>query len=152
MGHYIKTTINEYLERITNVLYHFTPIDSLRYGTILTDGLIFRPSDLRIDKHDFFISTTRNKDFKWLGNVRICLDKEKINQKYTIKPVAFFKNKKIKDQYEERIYSSEMGYLDTAYFKHIDIIIESYAPKEFYENVLKEIDNPKNIKINLIQK
>jgi hypothetical protein len=153
----IKTTLAEFLnEKVDdNNLYHFTNLESLY--EIIKDGSILPFHDKMMDDG---ISTTRNKNLKWLrSNVRLTFDKNELSKRYKIKPFHWFNMKHNWDksddyrkygqdirpntnqnipanQYEERIVTDKP--LPISYIKEIEII--RYIPKVEFDK-LKRITN-----------
>ena len=88
-------------EGISNIVYHFTSIDSL-YGIVINNkfylksGIFGSGSDLGGGKRMFYLSTTRNRNAKegysFMGktSVRITLDGEKLAQKYHGQPFNYW--------------------------------------------------------------
>jgi len=121
-------------------LYHFTYLDYI--PKIFKQGIHFNPNNTELSKYDnmFSISATRDytgrkffKDSEY--NVRITLDGNKISEHYSIEPInvnnIWAKNTglgwgkgSVKDvYYEERIWSSKEGYLDSKYIIKMDTIV-----------------------------
>lgn len=115
-------SITKYIltEQIQNVLYHFTNDDSL-YNILNSNKLNFSlslgtQSDQLMKGYMFFLSTTRTNTGK-AGyarnkNIRIQLDKDKLQNKYKIKPVDYWGmefrkvNPIMSDETEERILAT----------------------------------------------
>ena len=127
---------NKLNERVDDYnLYHFTDINSLE--EILEDGWLYTVHDKYNGNKS--LSTTRNKNFKWLrNNIRITFDKRELSNHYKIKPYHWFNDRHGVDyrsggdnttphnqnipanQYEERVISDSP--IPIKYIKDIDII------------------------------
>jgi hypothetical protein len=73
----MKTYYEQLLEYNQRFVYHFTGLDSLK--DIFDDGGFFPFYDKKFDNYG--LSTTRNKNFKWLkhsSEVRITFDYDKL--------------------------------------------------------------------------
>ena len=110
---------------------------------ILIDGIKFTPNDGNyytdlIKKYPYSISTTRNKYYKYGPvNIRICLDKSKISNKYSVRPHNY---NTISKEWEDRIFSKKDGYLP------MNTVVRIECSTEDYEWI-KKLSNPNNIKI-----
>lgn len=119
------------------ILYHYT--DRKNVKNILNKGLKFSKPQDEISSSQYYISTTRKKqNLKHL--VEIILDGDKISQNYKIIPInsstfidkpgnEWFKQVGVKidslggsELAEERILSSNPGYLDPKYILKINIL------------------------------
>jgi len=88
----------EFNKELKNYLYHFTSIDN--YKEILKDGFIYPFYDKILGNG---ISTTRYKNFKFMSynKVMLIFDKDKLKQKYKIKPVHWFNQKHFFDNEDD---------------------------------------------------
>lgn len=156
----MKTKYYDFLNEYVNdySLYHFTDLDSLK--SILKDGYIQPDYDKMLG---YGISTTRYKNFKWVGDckVRLTLDKNELSTRFKIKPYHWFNMKHNYDgrddyrkyghdakpftnqnipanQFEERIVTEKQ--IPVSYIKEIKILSDISAKD--LNNLIKSTNIP----------
>lgn len=152
---------NPILERINDIVYHFTYITHLK--DILTENIfhastnIGAPVDFKINKGKFFFfSTTRSKSSGFTkGDVKLVLDGQKLSQNYKGIPVDYWQYSKNPNDWDKDSYinafKSEMEdriILDsptiknaTKYIKEIHILLDKkiiYISKDDIEYILSK--------------
>lgn len=124
-----------YPDQIDNIL------NIKRLQDILISGIKFRENDdlKTISKYPYAISTTRNPNWRWGGGViRISLDRSELSRKFKVMP--FRSNGFV--EWEERIFSKVPIYINP------DLILKIECGEKYYD-MIKLLDNPNNIKIEL---
>ena len=152
----------------SGILYHFIPVDTLKYLIENDFTFKFRFNDIEPDtakklrfnhylgfNTPYFLSLTRKYDFNW-NPVRITFDGNKLSNNFRIRPIHFgniedFYDKDgrslpkqdiLTNQYEERLLSTKEYNNLKKYILSIDII----------EDNALEINEIDNIPINKVDK
>lgn len=127
-----------------------------RLRILLSDGILFKPDDLKNKKYPYSISTTRNKRYKYGSNeIRVVMNRDKVSRVHHTEPLLYaseyhnpWKVIKVgidldrKKEFEERIYSKRPGYVSSKLFERIECT-------DVYYNILRELENPNSVKIVL---
>ena len=152
-----ESQFNLLIERLTSVLFHFTSIEALY--NILKDDRFVLATDVEDMKffhpHDhFFLSLTRQRDGRqgWsnVQDVRIYLDGDKLNQRFSGKSVDFFKPKTRNDrpyiqdttENEDRLFAKQGIIKDAkSYITRIDICAPDVRTYPMIYHILQMFDN-----------
>jgi hypothetical protein len=112
-----------------------------RLQNILINGIKFKSNDdlNSSSKYPYVVSTTRNPSWRWGGGViRVSFDRTELSNFFKISPFSYHGFV----EWEERIFSKVFTYIKPRF------IIKIECSKEWY-NIIKSLDNPNNIIIEL---